>query len=386
MFFIRLTIIKIKRMLRFLPGILAGALALCVISGILAFGASSLLYDGESVDKQQIGVVYPEDDRYIPIVIDMLENMDSVSALSDFVNIRDEKTALDMIEKGELDAAVILPGGFVQDVYNGKDVAARVILSESGRVYTGLFKGLADNGMTMLSSVQSGIQAAVYAGYSSDDMDMTFLGLFMQRERLFAQRSVSAAGSLETIEYYICMAVSTVLLLTGICLANAIGGENTFFRQLLKTRGLGRMAIFLADNITVFVFYLGIFVLVIGGFFAGGMEIRVDIPALLLALVLVSAIVTWVYSVFSSVSGALVLLAVTLFSAAAGGAVLPAAFLPEELAAVGGYCPVYIVFSLISNIFYDSFSFDRFAIYAVLMAVIYLSAIVVNIYREVRES
>lgn len=386
MFFIRLTIIKIKRMLRFLPGILAGALALCVISGILAFGASSLLYDGESVDKQQIGVVYPEDDRYIPIVIDMLENMDSVSALSDFVNIRDEKTALDMIEKGELDVAVILPGGFVQDVYNGKDVAARVILSGSGGVYTGLFKGLADNGMTMLSSVQSGIQAAAYAGYSSEDMDMTFLGLFMQRERLFAQRSVSAAGSLETIEYYICMAVSTVLLLTGICLANAIGGENTFFRQLLKTMGLGRMAIFLADNITVFVFYLGIFVLVIVGFFAGGMEIRVDIPALLLALVLVSAIVTWVYSVFSSVSGALVLLAVTLFSAVAGGAVLPAAFLPEELAAVGGYCPVYIVFSLISNIFYDSFAFDRFAVYAVLMAVIYLSAIAVNIYREVRES
>lgn len=388
MFFMRLTIIKIKRMLRFLPGILAGALALCIISGILAFCASSLLYKGETVDKQQVGVVYPEGDRYIPLVLDMLENMDSVASVSDFVRIEDEQTALGMLESNELDAAVILPERFVQGVYHGDDVRARVILPRAGGVYTQLFKGLADNGMRMLTAVQSGIQAAGYAAegdYSPDDMDMTFLGLFMQRERLFAQRSISASGSLETSEYYIAMAAATVLLLTGMCLAFALGGENSCLRQMLKSRGIGRMSVFIADNITAFVFYAAVLALVMGGFLAAGMDIRVDIPALFLAIVLLSAFVAAVYSVFSPWSGALVLFVITLISAVAGGAVLPAAFLPEGLAYVGSFGPVYLIFSLIANIFYDSFTFEGVAAYAALLIFIYALAAAVNLYREVTE-
>lgn len=388
MFFIRLTIIKIKRMLRFLPGILAGALALCVISGILAFCASSLLYGGETVDKQQVGIVYPEGDRYIPLVLDMLENMDSVAAVSEFVPATDEQTALDMLERGELDAAVILPERFVQGVYYGDDVRARVILPRNGGVYTELFKGLADNGMRMLTAVQSGIQSAYYAAdgdYSADDMDMTFLGLFMQRGRLFAERSISASGSLETSEYYIAVAAATVLLLIGMCLAFALGGENDYLREMLRCRGLGRLSIFIADNITVFIFYAAVLLLVIGGFLAAGIDIRVDVPALLLTLVLLSAFVTAVYSVFSPWSGALVLLALTLASAVAGGAVLPAAFLPEGLAYVGSFGPVYLIFSLISNIFYDSFAFNEVAAYTALLIFIYVLAAAVNLYREVTE-
>ena len=64
---------------------------------------------------------------------------------------------------------------------------------------------------------------------------------------------------------------------------------------------------------------------------------------------------------------------------------LPAAFIPEGLAAVGRHCPVYILFSLIANIFYDSFAFDSAPVYALLLSGIYVLALTVNLSREVRE-
>ena len=71
MFFIKLTLLKIKRMLRFLPGVLAGALALCFIMGIFAFGADKFIYKENTVVKQQVGVVRPEEDKYIDIALEV---------------------------------------------------------------------------------------------------------------------------------------------------------------------------------------------------------------------------------------------------------------------------------------------------------------------------
>ncbi len=393
MFFIKLTLFKIKRMLRFLPGITAGALALCFIMGIFAYGANKLIYKENAVDKQVIGVVRPEEDKYIDLVLGMVKNIESVESICEFTYVNDEATALEMLNSGELDGAVILPYRFIQNIVYGENVPARVILPENSSLYSRLFKDLADNGIGMLADVQAAVQAGFYSTEGEDnkaldekvkDYNMMYLNIYLPRGELFKNENVSASGTLSIGEYYGIGAISVILLLSGTCLAFVTGNENKSFESILKRRGIGKVALFLADNIMVMVFYILLYALIIAGLYIGGIDFSFNITAAFLSLVLISLIVSGVYTVFSAWAGALVLFVFVLVSAFVGGAVLPEAFLPESVAFFTGYSPVYIIYGLLSAFLTEELAVS-FGIYSAMVAGIYAFVVGVQLFREVKE-
>ena len=394
MFFIKLTLLKIKRMLRFLPGVLAGALALCFIMGIFAFGADKFIYKENTVVKQQVGVVRPEEDKYIDLALNLLKNIKSVETICDFSYVDNEEAALEMLENGELDAAVILPYHFIQDIVHGKNTPAKVIMPENSGLYAKVFKDLADNGIGMLADVQAAVQGAYYAVDDKDsllleeknqDFNMVYFDIFLPREELFRERQVSASDVLSLSKYYGIMAVIVIMLLCGMCLGFTIGGENKAFAEAVKRKGMGRAVLFAANNITVIVFYIMLTAVVMGGVYAAGTDMRFDIGAIALAVILISALVCGIYTVFSPWAGALILFVITLVSAFVGGAVLPEAFLPDSVAHFTCYSPVYVLFDCLSNIFTKNFVFGSWAVYFITLVGIYAVTFLVQIYREVAD-
>lgn len=394
MFYIKLLILKIKKMLRSLPGILAGALALCLIAGVFAYAGGKLIYGEQTVVKQRVGVVYPEDDKYIGIALGMVKNIDSVRSICTFENVADENTALEMLKAGELNAAVILPGRFIQDIVHGVNTPARIIMPKDSELYAEVFRSLADNGISMLADVQSAVQASFYASEGkdykaleekNDDFNMMYMDIFLPREKLFAYKSVSAAGDLSITEYYAVMAIVVFMLLCGMCLAFVTGTENKALYASARRRGIGRFALFAADNAAVLVFYLLLSAALAAALYAAGIDIRADFLALFIAVFLLSALVSGIYTVFSPWSGAMVLFVLTLVSAFVGGAVLPAAFLPEAIARYTPYSIVYVVFDALSNFVRDGFVFGSMPVWLVMLAVIYSAVFVVQSAREACE-
>jgi hypothetical protein len=382
-------------MLRFLPGIMAGALALCFIVAIFAFGANKLLYTENTVDKQLVGIVRPEGDKYIDLAVNMVKNIESIDAMCEVKYVNDESLAIDMLRDGELDAIIILPERFVQDIYHGVNTPATVILPDKSELYGKVFKGLADDSIGMLANVQAGMEASYYATEGEDydllvednmDFNLMFLDIFLSREDVIKEESVSASGSLSLAQYYGVMAVCVVMLLCGMCLAFVIGGEDVCMRESLKRRGAGRIALFVGNNVTVLVFYVILTALLLFGALAAGVELRFDFGAIALAILLVSALVSCVYTLFSPWAGALILFVVTMVSAFVGGAVMPPAFLPEQIMPMVNYSVVQLMFKCLSNVFTKEFVLEGKAIYVVETALIYIVTLFVEKVREVTEA
>lgn len=371
MFFLKLTFFKIKRMLRFLPGIMAGALALCVVGAVFAFGAQSFVYKDRQVERQTIGVICTSGDKYIDLALGMVKNIDSVKEICEFVCFEGgEQEALRAIENGELDGAVILPRRFIQNIVNGKNLPARVILPSGSSFYTVVFRNLADDGIGMLADVQAAMQGAASSTEEEidfRDMSMACLDIFMPRDKLFRDRNVSPSGSLTMGEYYGIMAAVSVMLLCGMCLAFVIGDEDENMRSVLKTRGIGGGSLFLGDSLTVVCFYTLLTALVLGVLFLLGIDIRPDMGSAVLCVVLISAAVSCIYALFPGKTGALVVFALTALWAFAGGAFLPAPFLPEKIAEMGKYSPVWVLYELSSNFFKDKPDFSALKVYITML-------------------
>jgi hypothetical protein len=106
----------------------------------------------------------------------------------------------------------------------------------------------------------------------------------------------------------------------------------------------------------------------------------------MLALLLVSAVVSCIYTLFSPWAGALIIFAVTMVSAFVGGAILPPAFLPEQIMPVVNYGVVHLMFECVSSVFGKSFVFEGRYIYIAIMAGLYVLTLAVECAREVSEA
>lgn len=394
MFFVKFTLLRIKRMLRFLPAAAAGALALCFIMGIFAYSADKIFYsDKPTVVKQRIGIVYDKSDKYADLAVGMLKNIKSVEEISDFSYIDDEQTAVTMLKNNELDAVIVVPYRFVQAVFYGQDLPAKVIMPSSSGLYGTVFKELADNGMGMLTNVQAAMQSAFYAVDEQGDdfltqhereFDMVYMDIFLPREALFEEKSVSPFGSLSLGEYYGVMAAAVIFMLSGVLLSFAFKREDRAARELLKRRGVGALAVCFADFIMTFVYYIVIFALLFVGLTLAGIDLRLDIGGLLLAAALLSVVVSCIYNVFSTLSGSLILFAFTVISAFLGGAVLPESFLPQQLAPLVRYSPVNVLYSCLLGMLADRTTLSVLP-YAAVTGVFLLFSSAVQLIREVSE-
>lgn len=106
---------ELKRALRRLPHILAGAAVLVVLMGAAALLAGKLLYGGQAVERIPVGVVLPEEDALAGQAMRMVSSLESVKSLCDFTYI-EEEAAGEKLKKGELFAVLKMPDGFIQDI------------------------------------------------------------------------------------------------------------------------------------------------------------------------------------------------------------------------------------------------------------------------------
>lgn len=359
-FFLKLLFLELKRLTQMMPRLLMGALALCGVLAVFAIMAQGLLYKSQPVEKLTISVYVPEDDKYIGIMMNIVENIESVEKLCKFQYVDSEEAVYSAVEKQEAYGGVIFPKSFVQGIVRGDNYPARVVILEN-QTGSALFKELTESGSDMLGAVQAGIYAFIdeykleYKEYPReklvDSINMEYVDYVLPREKYFSLAQWSATNSLTPVEYYISAVITLLLLFFGMSCVKIVHCGHSCVYEIAKSYGINGFWRLVINHITVFVMFLALTGLIICGLAFTDMEPEIT-PYILLGIFIASAVVTGICFVIDGDVGAgLVLFAYTVLSGALSGCFLPVSFLPDKINAAYKYIPTYYIMKCFDSIF-----------------------------------
>ena len=373
-FLLNLIKIEIKRVLRFLPQIVVGALALCFIIGIISFSASKVLYERKDKNKVNIAVSMPEDEKSAKFMFSILKDMKSIKENCNFVQVNNEKVAYKMVEEGEAYGAIIIPKHFVSDIMDGTNTPATVLLPNKSSIEAMLIKDLIDGGTKSLASAQAGIYAITYEYEEvyherltkalQDSINIKYFDYTLARESYFNHKEILSTGELTTIEYYICSGLVFFMLLLGIVFSKALSPSNDAFYEKLKSYRISEEIIILTRIISAFVVYM---IIAISGFciyvgiskYLGTDIVIFKIRDYLLLLFVILCVVSFIVCIFtiteSQISGSLLLFISILVMNFISGGFIPTVFLPKPIQSLAPYMLTNVLSKQIGNIFLGEF-------------------------------
>ena len=346
--------LELKRALKCLPLMAAGAAVLMVFMGAAALLAGKALYGGPAAGRITVGVALPENDVLARQVTSMLSSLESVKSICDF-SYMSREDCLEGMEKGKLLASLLIPEGFVQDILSGVNTPVPVLLPKNGGVESRIFKELADAGARTLSAAQAGI----YAGdellerfHCSEaraqlerDLNRLYLEYSLPRGDLFRSTQVSASGDVDPVVFYAISLFILALILSAIPVSGFLLPQKPVLRRQLSLAGVGPLSIVLSRILGLALLYT--ILLLAAAFTAiltGALSFSPALPAAILLLGLsVSSIAVCAFQAAGNQRGGILFLflgatALHFFS----GGILPLVFLPSAFQKAAPFLPPYI--------------------------------------------
>ena len=331
--------LELKRALKCLPLMAAGAAVLMFFMGAAALLAGKALYGGQAAGRITVGVALPEDDILAKQVTSMLSSLESVKSICDLSYMSREE-CLEGMENGELLASLLIPEGFVQDIMSGVNTPVPVLLPENAGVESRIFKELADAGAQTLSAAQAGI----YAGdelldlfHCSEaraqlerDLNRLYLEYSLPRGELFRKTAVSASGDVKPVVFYAISLFILALMLSAIPVSGFLQPLDPVLRRQLLLTGVGPVSMILSR--------------ILGLALTGAVPFSSALPAalLLLSVSAASLAVCAFQAAGNRMGGVLFLfLGATALHFFSGG-ILPLVFLPSAFQKAAPFLPPYI--------------------------------------------
>lgn len=398
-FLLNLIKIEIKRVLRFLPHIVVGALALCFIIGIISFSAGKTLYEKKDKNKVNIALSIPKDEKAAELMISVVKNMKSIKDNCNFIEVDSKEAAYKKVEKGEAYGAIIIPKHFVSDIMDGTNTPATVLLPNNSSIDAMLIKDLIDAGTKSLSSSQAGIYTVFYEYEEAyherltkalqDNINLKYFDYTLQRENFFNHNRISATGELTAMEYYICSGIVLFMLLLGMSFSKYLSPSNNAFYEKLKAQGISKEIVAVTRIISVYIVYM--MITIIGLLIYGGICKYLDIEVikftiedyliLLFIILCISSFIVCIYNITESqISGTLLIFTITIIMNFISGGFIPTVFLPKFIQSIAPYTLTNVLSKLLGNIILEQFDSKEFLLALVMLVIIYgITAIVIRL-------
>lgn len=347
--------LELKRALKRLPHIYAGAIALFFLMGAIALLSSRTLYGDAVTGRIAVGVILPGQDVLAEKVISMVSSLGSVKSLCDFEYV-DEEEGLERLNRGELYAVMQIPEEFVQDIMDGTNTPVRILLPADAGLEGKIFRELTDAGARTLSASQAGIYAGgelcrLYGldssiGRLEADLNKIYLGYSLPRNDYFRHRTERATKDVDTVQFYGISACVLFLILCAIPASGYLLPRRPVFTRKLALNGIGcplrvgARVLGLALLLTAVA--LPVAAVCIGkSWIAGGL---MTVVVLILVCLAASSLVALCYQAAGTLMGGIILL----FLAGVGqhflaGGFLPLVFLPETVRRLALFLPSTIL-------------------------------------------
>lgn len=342
-----------KRACRRLPQVLAGAAVLVFLAASVVSLAGNLLYGETASGRITVGIVMPREDLLAEKVIEMIESLDSVNSMCDFLYLEQED-AEEKLENGELFAVMEIPEQMVEGIMDGTNPPVRVLVPGQSGVETKIFQELTEAGAAILGSAQAGIYAGgeLCRSYGLEaaipqmeqELNRIFLGYSLPREDYFRYIQVSATGDLDPFTFYGVSAYVLFLLLSAIPASAYLLPWNRVMKQKLRMAGIGSVERTAARAAGLGSLYLAVTAAgaVAAGLMgeAGALELLLLIAAVVLVCLAAAALTVFLYQAAGTLlgGGILLFLVVTVQHFLAGG-FLPLVFLPSSVRSLAPVLP-----------------------------------------------
>ncbi|MGN1148144.1 MAG: ABC transporter permease, partial [Lachnospiraceae bacterium] len=371
-----------KRAAVLLPAILIKAVIVALAAGMIAFCVQKMLSDEQEQGLVQVGLTAPED-RLTNLAVSYIENLESVKSWCRLISV-EQAEGERMVEEGELAALLVLPEHVVEGILTGSNEPARLYVSEDAAALGQVFEELANAGVGMLRTAQAEIYAThdlmlnMHAGQEGtaatqaetdtlqksltsmyEEIDAFNLGLVLNRERYFQEKSLSVTGGQSIALYYGSAFFTVYLLLAGLFFGRY--SKRSVVEQKMAAKRLGiPVGAQMASRILVSMGLLCVVMLPLALLWLSE-EMRRILPVVItgkglllltLALCCAAALLQFLYQLADDRRTAVLLVGITaVILGYASGCFLPTALLPQVVERIAAVLPTTYIKSAFTVLF-----------------------------------
>ena len=257
--------LQLKRALKAVPGIIAGAIIPLFLAGMAVFFSLYHYTESTGTVLSPVALVNQDSASNLELILPMITETEAAGNFNFWEMTEDE--AMEALEKGTVCAVLILPKAMFSGILDATNIPARLYLPAGNSFPSLLIGKYAEAGSLTLSSAQAGIYASTdlyekygITGHLSDiyyDINTTNLKYALSREVAFSVKASSAVGDFSLSEYYGCTLFLCLLLFLGAGMGSFLGtpAPKTFSDQL-RRNGLGSLAPELSLFLPLALFYL----------------------------------------------------------------------------------------------------------------------------------
>ncbi len=367
---------QIKSTFKIIPRLLISLISFTIIISIAGYGGNQLFNTNNSSPINiPIAVVLPQNDAQIDFAYNAISNLDSLESLCNFQST-DESTAKNMLESGSVSAVIIIPNDFIQNIINGSNDPASVIIPNNTGLETLLFCSVLDAGSQSLGYVQSTIYATCdllraqglkeEIPSAEDYLNDFYIKYALNRSNFFDSSTVSSTGDLSTASYYLCSALLLIILFCGLTLSDIFSNHSRNKLEALKTHRMSisfiRFCEFISATLMfILLFGFAILLLVWQNYIPAPSNPILHIFAFIILISSISSFLMLIYCITDEglVTTLLVFL-LSSFMMYACGRIIPPSYLPSAIKTLGGYLPVFWWGDFLETILYGSVDFISF--------------------------
>ncbi len=383
---LRLLFAENKRAWKLFPKMLLQAIVPVLVTGAVAFCASKMLYQDETVTIK-VAVVLEEENTMTQFALDYVKEAEEDVEFVEY----NGKDALRALKEKECAAVIVLQAELIDSILSGENAPVLVVCNEDMEAAFFL-RELTDAGAKLLSVAQAEIYALydLVEQYEVEDalydlqmkVNLNNITLAMGRDDLFHYKTVSATGNVSTNIYYLSSVLLATLLFLGMPMGMFLkGDQEVFLRQLTKAgNGAGmQQGCRLLAVVGIYTVLLCGVALALSAF---GME-KIQVGVLLIVGVSIAAFVLCIYELVEKKSSAVLLLAfLTAVFLFVGGGIVPTVFLPDFLKTVSKCLPS--TYWLLAGAEALSGTFYKGAVvYSLIYAVVFLGTAIFLRHRKV---
>ncbi|MCH5272074.1 MAG: ABC transporter permease [Lachnospiraceae bacterium] len=345
--------LQLKRALKAVPKLIAGAVIPLFFAGMAVFWAQKRHTDATGTLLSPVALVNQDTEAYLDFVFPFITNTDAAGSFS--FTLMEEQEAMTALKNGTVCAVLLLPPRMFSGILDSTNIPARLYLPEGNSFPSLLLAKFAEAGALTLGSSQAGIYAAsdLYSEYGlserlSDiyyEINLVNLKYALGRESVFSAHSTTATGELSLPEYYGGTLFLCLLLFfgagMGTFLCNAL--PKTLSDQL-RRHGIGSFCIEASLFLPLLLFYLLAAALLCAAASLLLPEVSFSpiLAAFLFCVVLCLSVFTQViFSLFQNAGrGLLAFSFLGLFMIFLSGGFLPYAFLPASFSSLTPFLPL----------------------------------------------
>lgn len=335
---------------------------LVTIAGILLLLAGIAIINfqqqrSQTLELVEVGVVIPEDEWQTKMVAQFISAMDSAQSICHF-NYLDEEQAFEQLRENLVQAVIVFPEGFYEDVDQGQNTPATIYFSEEADLNVSLFGELLTDGVAMLQSAEAGVYAildvtkidppAMKRGEIGNFVAQQYIEAVLGRGQLFEKTISSPYGVVDFQQYYFAVFLLLVLFLYSLNMSFLYKKQSRAVAEKMRIYGLNNVNLSLV-RILVIALQLWIVasaVYLLGYLLSEVLEIyllNLDAGVLLGLFLLCCVMATYVNAVFvfagSNTQGTAILLVTHIIMILGAGILVPAAYLPEIIGKIAGFMP-----------------------------------------------